>query len=30
MAPTAEMRLQVVEMGLQDSIERLKSPGPTF
>ena len=30
MAPTAEVRLQVVEMGLQDSIERLKSPGPTF
>ena len=30
MAPTAEVRLQVVEMGLQDSIERLKSPGPAF
>ena len=30
MAPTAEVRLQVVEMGLQDSIERLKSDGPAF
>eukprot|EP00908_Phaeocystis_cordata_P008132 Transcript_18800.p1 GENE.Transcript_18800~~Transcript_18800.p1 ORF type:complete len:310 (+),score=82.90 Transcript_18800:76-930(+) len=29
-APTAEVRLKVVEMGIQDSIERLKSPGPAF
>ena len=29
-AETADIRLQVVEMGLKDSIERLKRPGPTF
>lgn len=29
-APTAEVRLQVVEVGLQDSIKRLQSPGPLF
>ena len=30
MAPTADLRLQVAEMGLRDSIERLQAPGPAF
>lgn len=29
-AETADLRLQVAEMGIQDSIERLKLPGPAF
>ena len=30
MAETADLRVQVAEMGLRDSIQRLASPGPAF
>eukprot|EP00966_Prymnesium_polylepis_P257503 5948617-Prymnesium_polylepis.2 len=30
MASTTDERLEVVEMGLRDSIKRLQSPGPPF
>ena len=30
MAPTADLRLQVAETGLRDSIQRLQLPGPAF
>ena len=29
-AETADLRVQVAEMGIRDSIERLKQPGPAF
>ena len=30
MADTADLRVQVAEMGVRDSIERLRQPGPAF
>ena len=30
MAETADLKLQAVEMGLEDSIERLRRPEPSF